>query len=94
MSPVRGAFAALMVIVLAVALVPGAAEAKKKRRPSYDKGYGFLPGYPPKKEPRRERQWIFYGAPGHWHYYRGRLMGPTFGPCWKQTPIGPTWICG
>ena len=83
-----------------------AAPAKAKRK--VPKGHGFLPGYrTPEQIKRAERgreprYWSSsngyywhrgygYGRPG---VYRGRWNGGSFGPCWKQTPIGPMWICG
>jgi hypothetical protein len=37
-------------------------------------------------------EWRYgWGGPG---FYRGRWNGGGFGPCWTQTPIGPTWNCG
>lgn len=50
--------------------------------------YYDLPRY---DDPSRVHMW---GGSGNWQIYRGRMMGPVFGPCWKHTPIGPTWTCG
>jgi hypothetical protein len=33
----------------------------------------------------------YVGRPG---FYAGRYNGGSLGPCWTQTPIGPSWNCG
>jgi hypothetical protein len=82
-----------VVVCLSLPAIASAAPAHGKRHAGrHWHGYGFLPGYrPPVQREQARDQGYWFGGPG---FYRGRWNGGGFGPCWKSTPIGLSWICG